>query len=118
MLPDWEMQGHSKKVSEKWLEPIITKVLITTRFRLNALIDEDSRRPVEVTREQWETLVKIRRSDAGVKKSEHMRAISKGKGSKALQFRAIERDAIIKLVRLTCLSMMIEVVFNIRVSPK
>jgi len=92
------MTGQSVRVSEKWISPIVTKILINTRWRLNGLIDGGKTRPAEVTPEQWDTLVKNRGSPASRKMSEHMRNISKGKGSKLAMLSAIEKDAISKLV--------------------
>lgn len=92
------MKGWSEGVSEKWVSPIITKILINTRWRLNGLIDTEKTKLVEVTDEQWNTLVNNRANPASRKVSEHMRAISVGKGSKALQLEAIEKSAIVKLV--------------------
>lgn len=97
------MKGASGGVSEKWVFPIVTKILINTRWRLNGLIDSDKAKPADVTDELWDTLVTNRASPASRKMSEHMRAISVGKGSKALQLKAIEKDAIVKLVRTTAL---------------
>lgn len=50
--------------------------------------------------EHWNTLVASRATEASKRKSEHMRSISKGKGSKAAQLKAIEKAALIKLVRI------------------
>lgn len=94
------MKGKGGGVCEKWVAPIITKILINTRWRLNGLIDDCKAKPPEVTEEQWNTLVRNRASPAARKMSEHMRGISLGKGSKALQLKSIEKDAIVKLVRL------------------
>jgi len=92
------MTGQSSRVSDKWISPIVTKILINTRWRLNGLIDGGKSRPAEVALEQWDTLVKNRGSPASRKMSEHMRNISKGKGSKLAILSAIEKDAISKLV--------------------
>lgn len=97
-LADWRFKGDSARVSDKWLSPIVTKILINTRWRLNGLIDNGKARPAEVTPEQWGTLVQNRGSPASRKMSEHMRNISKGKGSKAQLLSAIEKDAISSLV--------------------
>lgn len=48
-LADWKMTGQSVRVSEKWISPIVTKILINTRWRLNGLIDGGKTRPAEVT---------------------------------------------------------------------
>lgn len=81
--------------------PIITKILITTRWRLNALIDAGQQRPVDISDEQWNTLVRRRNTEDSQVMSKHMRSISQGKGSKTAQLKAIERDTIVKLVRNT-----------------
>ena len=82
MLADWEIRGSQKKINEKWFGPIITKVLITVRWRLNALIDAGSSKPPEVRNEHWNFLMANRATEESKKKSEQMRAISKGKGSR------------------------------------
>ena len=55
--------------------------------------------PPEVRNEHWNFLMANRATEESKKKSEQMRAISKGKGSKAAQMKAIEKAALIKLVR-------------------
>lgn len=99
MYVDWECRGSKKKINEKWFGPIITKVLITMRWRLNNLIDAGCPKPAEVKDDQWNHLLTVRKTEDSKKKSEQMRAISKGKGSKAAQLKAIEKEALIKLVR-------------------
>jgi hypothetical protein len=99
MHADWECRGSKKKINEKWFGPIITKVLITARWRLNNLIDAGCPKPAEVKDDQWNHLLALRKTEESKKKSEHMRAISKGKGSKTAQLKAIEKAALIKLVR-------------------
>lgn len=99
VIPDWDMRGDSIELNEKWIRPIITKVLINIRWKLNALIDAERPKPAEVSPEQWNSLVRTRATDASRKRSEQMRTISKGKGAKALQLKALEKDAIIKLVK-------------------
>jgi hypothetical protein len=96
----WEMCGHCNKVCEKWMRPIITKVLINTRWRLNQLIDNNAGKPADVDAEHWKTLVAMRATEAAHLKSEHMRSISKGKGSTTTQMKAIEREVVSRLVRL------------------
>lgn len=96
---DWEMRGESSKLSDRWVSPIITKILINTRWRLNGLIDAGKAKPPEVNDEQWQTLVRNRGSEASRKLSEHMRSISRGKGSKTAQLARLEKDALVKLVR-------------------
>lgn len=99
MLADWECRGSKKKINEKWIGPLVTKALITERWRLNGLIDLNSSKPAELSDALWNKLVIKRRSEAAKKKSEHMRSISKGRGSKAAQLKAIEKAALVKLVR-------------------
>jgi hypothetical protein len=99
MLADWECRGKKKKINEKWVSPIITKVLITARWRLNNLIDLGAPKPAEVPDAQWNYLVTQRTTEKSKAKSEQMRAISKGKGSKGAQMKAIEKAALVKLVR-------------------
>ena len=96
--PDWQMCGQSDKVCEKWMRPIITKVLINTRWRLNELIDNDAGKPGDVDPEHWKTLVAMRATEAAQVKSDHMRSISKGKGSTTDQMKAIEREVVSRLV--------------------
>ena len=96
---DWEMCGHCDKVCEKWMRPIITKVLINTRWRLNQLIDNNAGKPPDVDAEHWKTLVGMRAIEAAHLKSQHMRSISKGKGSTTAQLKAIEREVVSRLVR-------------------
>lgn len=81
---DWCMKGKGGGVCEKWVSPIITKILINTRWWLNSLIDDCKVKPPEVSKEQWSTLVWNRASPVSRKMSEHMRGISLEKGSKAL----------------------------------
>jgi hypothetical protein len=96
---DWEMCGQCDKVCEKWMRPIITKVLINTRWRLNQLIDNNASKPADVDPEHWKTLIAMRTTEAAQVKSEHMRSISKGKGSTTAQMKAIEREVVSRLVR-------------------
>ena len=102
-VADWEMCGHCHKVCEKWMRPIITKVLINTRWRLNQLIDNNGYKPADVDAEHW-TLVAMRATEAAHMRSEHMRSISKGKGSTTAQMKAIEREVVSRLVRVQLLS--------------
>ena len=97
-LTDWQMCGQSDKVCEKWMRPIITKVLINTRWRLNQLIDNNAGKPADVDPEHWKTLVAMRATEAAQVKSDHMRSISKGKGSTSAQMKAIEREVVSRLV--------------------
>ena len=92
------MCGESEKVCEKWMRPIITKVLINTRWRLNQLIDNNAGKPADVDPEHWKTLVAMRATEAAQVKSDHMRSISKGKGSTSAQMKAIEREVVSRLV--------------------
>ena len=94
------MCGHCDKVCEKWMRPIITKVLINTRWRLNQLIDNNAGKPADVDAEHWKTLVAMHATEAAHAKSEHMRTISKGKGSTTVQLKAIEREVVSRLVSL------------------
>ena len=92
------MCGHCDKVCEKWMRPIITKVLINTRWRLNQLIDNNAGKPADVDIEHWKTLVAMRGTEAAQVRSDHMRTISKGKGSTTAQMKAIEREVVSRLV--------------------
>lgn len=94
------MLGQSFKVNEKWIGPIITKVFITTRWKLNTLIDAGQAKPADVTQEQWNTLVRKWNTEEAQVTSEHMRSISQGKDSKTAQLKIIERDAVMKLTLL------------------
>lgn len=78
--------------------PIVTKILITARWRLNALIDVGQAKPADVSEEQWNTLVRRRNTEDSQIMSHHMRAISQEKGSRTTQLKSIERDCIVKLV--------------------
>jgi len=69
------MLGQSYKLSEKWVGPLITKVLITMRWRLNALVDVGQLKPDDVTQEQWNTLVRRRSMEDSQVMSDHMRLI-------------------------------------------
>lgn len=103
LCTEWDVQGpdrRTRKISEKWLKPLITKSLINYRWKLNQLIDAGKRRPPEVSREHWNTLMANRKTEHSRKKSDQMRSISAGKGSKANQLRSIEKDSLIKLVRI------------------
>lgn len=62
------------------------------------MIDAGSPKPPEVKNEHWNFLMANRATEGSKAKSEKMRAISKGKGSKAAQMKAIEKAALIKLV--------------------
>ena len=96
--PDWQMCGQCDKVCEKWMQPIITKVIINTRWRLNQLIDNKAGKPADVDPEHWKILVAMRATEAAQVRSEHMRSISKGKGSTTAQMKAIEREVVSRLV--------------------
>ena len=89
---DWQMCGHCDKVCEKWMRPIITKVLINTRRRLNQLIDNNAGKQVDLDLEHQKTLVAMRATEGAQVKPEHMHSISKGKGSTTAQMKAIERE--------------------------
>ena len=103
-VADWEMCGHCDKVCEKWMRPIITKVLINTRWRLNQLINNNGSKHADVDAEHWKTLVAMHATEAAHMRSEHMRSISKGKGSTTAQMKAIEREVVSRLVRVQLLS--------------
>ena len=96
--PNWQMCGQSDKLCEKWMRPIITKVLINTRWRLNQLVGNNAGKPADVDPEHWKTLVAMRATKATQVKSDHMRSISKGKGSTTTQMKAIEREVVSCLV--------------------
>lgn len=51
------MLEQSFRLSEKWMGPIITKILITSRWRLNTLIDARQPKLAHVSDEQWTMLV-------------------------------------------------------------
>lgn len=100
MCTEWDMLGQFYKLSERWVGPIITKILISTRWRLNTLIDVGQPKLVDVTYEQWNILVKWHSTEDSQILSKHIRSISQRKGSRIAQLKAIERDAIVKLVRI------------------
>ena len=95
---DWQMCGHCDKVCEKWMRPIITKVLINTRWRLNQLIDNNAGKPADVDPKHWKTLIAMRATEGAHVKFEHMRSISKGKCSTTTQMKTIEREVVSQLV--------------------
>ena len=97
-LPDWQMCGASKRVSERYLGPIITKSLIVLRYKINCLIDSSASRPEDVSPTHWKELQAIRATEEAQEKSAQMRSISKGKGSVTVQMKAIEREAVSRLV--------------------
>jgi len=55
---EWNMLGQSFRLSERWMGPIITKILITMRWRFNTLIDGGQAKLVDGNEEQWNTLVR------------------------------------------------------------
>ena len=61
------------------MQPIITKVLINTHWRLHQFNDNNMGKPANVHSEHWSILVTMRTTEAWQAKSEHMRSISKGK---------------------------------------
>lgn len=95
---DWEISGDNTKVSDKYIQPIITKTLITARYRINQLIDGDHRRPDDVPLAYWKKMVEIRSTDTAKQKSAHMRAISQSKVSTSKKLKAIEREVVSRLV--------------------
>lgn len=98
VVADWEVCGDSHKVSEKFFGPIITKGLITLRFRTNQLIDGRKPRPEDLKKEYWDDMVAQRASEGAQAKSAHMRSISKGRASTTAQMRSIEREVVSRLV--------------------
>lgn len=97
-LVDWQMCGDAERVTEKYLQPIITKTLITTRFRINQLIDAKQKRPDDVHGPYWKKLVAMRSTEAAQQRSAHMRSISLSKVSTSAQVKAIERQVVSRLV--------------------
>jgi hypothetical protein len=102
LLAAWEVrgQGNRKTIDLVWISKRMTKVLINIRFRLNRLIDNKARKPPEVTDKQWNWLVAMRVTEESKMKSEKMRKVSKGKGTRATQMAALREAAVVKLVRL------------------
>lgn len=92
------MKGDRKSMEIDYIRRTVNKMLINRRFRLNRMIDRKQKKPTEVTDEQWNRLVVIRATEQSKAKSEQMRAVSKGKGSKAAQMAAHREAAIVKLV--------------------
>jgi hypothetical protein len=78
--------------------PIITKALINNRWRLNQLIDNNAGKPADVNPEHWKTLAAMRATEATHVKFEHMRSISKGKGSTTTHMKTIEKEVVSRLV--------------------
>ena len=64
------------------------------------MIDNNAGKPTDVDAEHWKTLVGMRATEAAHAKSEHMRSISKEKGSTTAQMKAIEREVVSRLVSL------------------
>lgn len=95
---DWEMCGDAERVSEKFFTPIITKTLITARYRINQLIDANQKRPDDVPAPYWKKMVEIRSTDAAKQRLAQMRSISLSKGSTSKQLKAIEREVVSRLV--------------------
>ena len=56
---NWQMYGHHK-ICEKWMRPIITKVLINTGW----IIDNNAGKSADMDPEQWKTLVAMRATEA------------------------------------------------------
>jgi hypothetical protein len=63
------------------------------------MVDDGVPKPADVDDDIWETLCAKRQSAKSKAKSEQMRAISKGRGSKEAQMRSIEKTMIGELVR-------------------
>lgn len=97
----WEVRGdgHRQSVDQAWIAKKANKCLTNQRFRLNKMIDLKQRKPPEVTDKQWNLLVKRRATEESKIKSEKMRRVSKGKGSKAAQLASLREAAVVKLVR-------------------
>ena len=82
------------------MRPIITKVLINTRWRLNQLIDNNAGKPTDVHPEHWKTLVAMHATEVAQVKLEHMHSIPKRKGSTTSHMKAIEKEVVLHLVSL------------------
>ena len=94
------MIGDSDRVSEKWMQPLITEVLINMHWRINQCIDADSTKPSDVNLEVWKKMKAMRATEVAQAKSEHMRSISKEKDGMIAQMKAIERQVVLRLVRI------------------
>ena len=94
------MCGESSKVCEKWMQPITTKVLINTHWRLNQFIDNNMSKPTNVHSHHWRTLVAMRTTKVLQAKYENMRSISKWKGSTTMHMKTIDREVVTRLVSL------------------
>ena len=64
LFANWEMFGKSERVSEKWMQPYITKALIHVRWKLNQLIDGGKGKPAGLDQEVWDDLKDARGSEA------------------------------------------------------
>ena len=99
-LIEWEIKGKSsgKKIDEIWFQNMVTKVFINLRFWLGRLIDNKAPKPLEVSTECWNNLVKWRASESSKKKSAHMCSISRRRASKAYQTQGLRKVALVRLV--------------------
>ena len=109
----WEVkgQGRRKTVEEAWIAKRINKALINIRFRLNRMIDMRASKPPEVSDKQWNWLVAKRATEESKVKSERMRRVSKGKGTRLSQMAALREAAVVKLVRILPQSIILCCVF-------
>lgn len=98
----WEVkgEGNRKTIDQAWIVKRINKTLINTRFRLNRMIDMKVRKPPEVTDQQWNCLVAKRATEESKMKSDKMRKVARGKGTRSTQMAALREAAIVKLVRI------------------
>lgn len=104
MLAGWDVKGDGRRktMDQSWITKKANKILINRRFRLNRMIDLKQPKPPEVTDKQWNWLVKKRATDDSKVKSEKMRKVSKGKGTRSTQMAALRDAALVKLVRFIC----------------
>jgi hypothetical protein len=77
---EWELNGDSTKVSEKWLKTEAGKALINNRFTLGRLILAGEEKPPEVNKQHWDDLVKLRNKPSWLAKSKTMASIAKKHG--------------------------------------
>lgn len=85
-------------MSEKWTQPIITKVLINTRWKLNQLIDAMVGKFNNLHPEHWKTIVAMHATEVAQVECEHMHSISTRKRPTTMQMKAIEREVVLRLV--------------------
>jgi hypothetical protein len=72
--------SDSHKVSEKWVKTEAGKVLINYRFTLGRLILTGDEKPLEVNKQHWEDLVKMRNKLDWLAKSKTMSSIARKRG--------------------------------------